>query len=260
MTLPLVDFCGLKVTRLVLGANPFGGFSHQSPERDKEMVAYYTVDRIRETWDRAEKAGINTMVTNNESSHVVQAVKEYRAAHGSMQWIAQVNFRQKAHMFEAIDEVVSIGCVALYFHGALVDEAYLNQDARQIRSWCEYARSKGMPVGVAGHAPDAHLWVDSLHIVDFHCVCFFNCGSLHTGKGDKFSLADIVTATECIRHIQNPCIAYKIMGAGRIDARMAFEYAFERIKPGDVVNVGMYRGGNDEMVEENVSIVQTILG
>ena len=49
------------------------------------------------------------------------------------------------------------------------------------------------------------------------------------------------------------------MGAGRIDARMAFEYAFERIKPGDVVNVGMHRGDKDNMVEENVAIVKNIL-
>jgi hypothetical protein len=259
-TLPQVDFCGLKISRLVLGANPFGGFSHQSPGRDKEMAAYYTIDRIRETWARAEISGINTMITNNETPHVVQAVRDYRAVNGALQWIAQVNFRQKAHMFEAIDEVVNIGCKALYFHGALVDEAYLNQDEKKLRTWCEYARSKGVPVGVAGHAPEAHLWVDSLRIVDFHCVCFFNCGSLHTGKGDRFSLADIGPATECIRRIHNPCIAYKIMGAGRIDARMAFEYAFERIKPGDVINVGMHRGDKDGMVEENASIVQAILG
>ena len=56
-SLPVVDFCGLKTTRLVLGANPFGGFSHQSKERNDEMVAYYTVDRIKETWARAEAAG-----------------------------------------------------------------------------------------------------------------------------------------------------------------------------------------------------------
>ena len=29
-----VDFCGLKVTRLVIGANPFGGYSHQNPARN----------------------------------------------------------------------------------------------------------------------------------------------------------------------------------------------------------------------------------
>ncbi len=150
MTIPQVDFCGLKVSRLVLGANPFGGFSHQSPERDKEMVGYYTVERILETWRRAEISGINTMITNNESAHVVQAVREYRAAKGALQWIAQVNYRQKANMFEAIDEVVYIGCKALYFHGALIDEAYLHHKDTELRSWCKYARSKGIPVGVAG--------------------------------------------------------------------------------------------------------------
>ena len=65
--LPTVDFCGLTVTRLIIGANPFGGYSHQNPERDKEMRGYYTTERILETWARAEAAGINTMITNNET-------------------------------------------------------------------------------------------------------------------------------------------------------------------------------------------------
>jgi hypothetical protein len=257
--IPHVDFCGLNVSRLVLGANPFGGFSHQNQERDKEMVTYYTVDRILDTWRRAEMVGINTMITNNETPHVVQAVKNYRAENGALQWIAQVSTWSKANMYAAIDEVVDIGCKALYIHGGIVDEAYRNQYDKTLRSWCEYARSKGVPVGVAGHAPEVHLWVDSMNIVDFHCVCFFNCGSLHTGKGENFSLSDIVLATECIRRIQKPCIGYKIMGAGRIEARMAFEYAFERIKPGDVVNVGMHRGDKDDMVEQNAATVDAIL-
>ena len=46
--LPTVEFCGLQVTRLIIGANPFGGYSHQNPERDREMVAYYTPERIAE--------------------------------------------------------------------------------------------------------------------------------------------------------------------------------------------------------------------
>jgi hypothetical protein len=102
--------------------------------------------------------------------------------------------------------------------------------------------------------------VDSLDVVDFHAVCFFNCGSLHTGKGDKFYLGDVTAAVDAIRRIRKPCIGYKIMGAGRIDARMAFEYAFAEIKPTDVVNVGMHRGDKDHMVEENVALVREILG
>jgi hypothetical protein len=269
--LPTVEFCGLTVTRLIIGANPFGGYSHQNPQRDEEMRTYYSIPQIIETWHRAEAAGINTMITNNETPHVLQAVRQYLDGGGAMAWIAQVNLRAKPAL-EAIDEVVDMGCKALYIHGALVDQAYIDRDEDRVRAWCDHARSLGVPVGVAAHAPEAHLWVDSLAadkrrpadkrrlVVDFHAVCLFNCGSLHTGKGNKFQLADMAPAVACIRRIQKPCIGYKIMGAGRIDARMAFEYAFAEIKATDVVNVGMYRGDKDDMVEENAALVRDILG
>jgi hypothetical protein len=258
--LQTVDFCGLEVTRLILGANPFGGFSHQNRERDREMVAYHTVDRIIETWGRAEAAGINTMITNNESPHVVQAVREYLEGGGKLQWIAQVNCRLQPDMEKALDEVVAIGARALYIHGGQVDNLFLRGEGETLRRWCRHARSLGVPVGCAGHTPEAHHWVDSLDVTDFHAVPFFTCGSVHNGEGEKFSLSDMLRAVACIQAMRQPCIGYKIMGAGRIDPRMAFEYAFESIKPGDVVNVGMHRGDKDDMVEENVALAREFMG
>jgi len=161
-------------------------------------------------------------------------------------------------MAAAIDEAVEIGCKALYFHGLLTDDLYSDKDEGTLRAWCDHARSRGIPVGVAGHAPEVHVWVDGLDVVDFHAVCFFNCGSLHDGKGDRFRLSDMASAIEFIRNTGKPCIAYKIMGAGRIDPRMAFEHAFAGIKNTDVVNVGMYRGDKENMVEENVAMVREI--
>lgn len=258
--LPSVDFCGLNVTRLVIGANPFGGFSHQTKQRDIEMRSYYTPERIVQTWRRAEEVGINTMVTNNETEHVIQTTREYVRGGGPLQWIAQLNCgKRHQNMVSAIDEAVEIGCKAMFFHGGQVDKLFAAKDEQTIRSWCGHARSKGVPVGVAAHAPEAHLWVDSLNITDFHTVCFFNCGSLHNGTGDKFQLRDMAPAIAAIQRIAKPCIGYKIMGAGRIEARMAFENAFESIKPGDVVNVGMHRGDKDNMVEENAAMVRQIL-
>ncbi len=254
-----VDFCGLKVTRLIIGANPFGGYSHQNERRDTVMRDYYTVDRILETWKRAEAAGINTMITNNETPHVLQAVQEYLASGGALQWIAQLNCIHKPDMASAIREAVQMGCRALFFHGALVDEVFANRDEGKLRSWCEQGRETKVPIGVAGHNPEAHRWVDSLDLVDFHMVCFFNCGSVHAGEGERFRLSDAFAATEVIRAIRKPCIGYKIMGAGRIDPRMAFEYAFENIKPGDAVNVGVFRGDKDDMVEENAGLVRDVL-
>lgn len=257
--LPSVDFCGLDITRLIIGANPFGGFSHQGKQRNEEMKAYHTVERIIETWHRAEAAGINTMITNNTSPNVFAAVKEYLAAKGALQWIGQLNTKNKPDMFGIIDNAVEIGCKALFFHGTFLDDAYAQQDATELQSWVEHARKHGVPVGAASHLPEAHLWINDMDILDFHMVCFSRCGSLHKGAGEKFSLNDIAPAVAAIQAIAKPCIGYKIMQAGRIDPRMAFDYAFEHIKPNDVVNVGMHRGDKDDMVEENANIVRELL-
>lgn len=257
--LPTVRFCGLTLTRLAIGANPFGGFSHQSEERDAAMKAWNTPERIRETWARAHDAGINVMVTNNETPHVVQAVEAYLKSGGPLQWIAQVSNGRSGDMRASVERVVTIGCRALYFHGGLVDRLYAERDADALRRWVSFARDFGVPVGVAGHAPEVHDWVHGLDLVDFHVVCFFNCGSLHAGLGHTFRLADVAPAVECVRRLGKPCIGYKIMGAGRIDPVMAFEYAFENIKPGDIVNVGMHRGDKDGIVEENAGIVRSLL-
>jgi hypothetical protein len=257
--IPTVDFCGLTFTRLVIGANPFGGYSHQNRERDVAMREFHTPEQIHETWRRAESAGINVMVTNNESPNVLDALRSYLDGGGTLQWIAQVNHRLSNDMRVAIDEAVEIGCKALFIHGGVVDGLYKKRDADTLRSWVAHAKAHGIPVGTAGHAPVVHDWVNSLDIVDFHVVCFFDCGSVHNSAGERFQLQDIAEAVACIQRIDKPCIGYKIMGAGRIDARMAFQFAFENIKGGDIVNVGMHRGDKDDIVEENVAIVEDVL-
>ncbi|NLF94836.1 MAG: hypothetical protein GX564_13195 [Oligosphaeraceae bacterium] len=261
MLLPTVDFCGLRLTRLLLGANPFGGFSHQTGARDEAMRSYHTPERILETWERAWQAGINTFVTNNETRHVIETTEKYLSGGGPMQWIAQVSFRTYDSMEQAIDRAVAIGCRALYFHGGLVDELFAQRDEASIRRWVEYGQRQRIPVGVAAHNPQAHEWVNALRIVDFHAVPFFNCGSVHHhGGGEKFQLEDVFQAMALIRALPRPCIAYKILGAGRIDPVMGFDYALRNIKAGDVINVGMNRLDNDRMVEENAALAARLLG
>lgn len=257
--LPTVDFCGMTLTRMLIGANPFAGFSHQSSERSEAMKRYHTPDRILETWDRAWRAGINTFVTNNETEHVIKTVATYRAMKGPMQWLAQVSYRTLGSMENAIDQVAAMGCRAMYVHGALTDTLYEKKDAASLRAWVAYARAKGLPVGVAAHAVEAHAWVHELELVDFHVVPLFNCGSVHTTGGDRFQLDDVFRATELIRSLPKPCIAYKILGAGRLDAAMAIDYALRHIKAGDVINVGINRQDRDDMVEYDVSLVERVL-
>ena len=223
------------------------------------MVAYYTPERIRETWVRAWDAGINTMITNNETPHVIQTTAQYLAEGGPLQWIGQISCHSHPDMQAAIGQAVEIGCKAAYLHGGFVDNLYTKGDDKSLREYIKHGQSLGIPMGVAGHKPEVHDWVNDMDLVDFHVVCFFNCGSLHSGKGHRFKLADVFPAVECIQRLEKPCIGYKIMGSGRMDPVMSFEFAFDNIKSGDVVNVGMHRGDKDDMVEENAALVRKIL-
>ncbi|MGM0494003.1 MAG: hypothetical protein ACQER1_13760 [Armatimonadota bacterium] len=260
-SLPHVNFCGLDVSRLILGGNPFSGFSHQSRERDEEMMNYYTIERLKETLARAEDAGINTTIMRSDA-HIHRLLREYYNEGGEIQWIAQVCGNRSLEGFaKEVRLAADAGAVAGYLHGGLLDACYADRDEEGFARLVEALREGGFPVGTAGHSAEAHLWAYELDLsLDFHVVCFYNCGSLHDGKGEKFQEPDPEHAMAAIQQIDKPCIAYKIMAAGRVEPRAAFERAFAGIKPGDVVNVGMYRGDNDNMVEENAGMVGEILG
>ncbi|MBR0459845.1 MAG: hypothetical protein IJJ26_11465 [Victivallales bacterium] len=222
------------------------------------MKNFHTTEQILLTWERAWKAGINTFVTNSETKHVIETTQKYLAEGGPMSWIAQVGRSDdmKAH----IDYVCEIGCKALFLHGGLMDNLFQEKDEATLRSWIGHAKTKGLPVGVAAHNIAAHEWMYQLGVADFHVVPFFNCGSLHNaGGGEHFWLEDVTRAVNFIQSISKPCIAYKVLGAGRIEAKMGLGYAYRNIKPGDVVNLGMNRADNDNIVEEDVQLVAELL-
>jgi hypothetical protein len=64
-----------------------------------------------------------------------------------------------------------------------------------------------------------------------------------------------------MKQTKKPCFAFKIMAAGRIDARgadQAFKKAYESIKPIDGVFIGMFPRTRDE-VRENAERVHKLL-
>ena len=86
MNLDTIRIGDVEMSRLVVGANPFCGFSHQSPERDEEMRAYHTDENVIHALRRAEAAGITTHLARLDE-HVVGYYTKYRDAGGTMNWI-----------------------------------------------------------------------------------------------------------------------------------------------------------------------------
>ena len=108
--------------------------------------------------------------------------------------------------------------------------------------------------------------------VDFYMACLYNLGrqeresALVSGKfqEEKFFHEDRDVMLRVIQQTPKTCLAFKLMGASRncatpADVRAAFQYAFDRIKPGDAVVVGMFPKETDQ-ITENVNHVLDVLG
>jgi len=257
MSLPTVPLGPYRISRLIIGGNPFSGFSHQSPERDEEMMDYYTVDRIKQTLHDCETAGLNTCLLRTDA-HICRMLREYRNEGGKLQWIAQQDPAERLE--DNLRRAMASGAIAYFIHGGLADRLYAEGMLSRIGELIEAVKARGLLVGVAGHAPEVHMAVYEAGIpADFHMVSFYNCGSLHAGEGERFEPTDPPKAVETIQRIDRPCIAYKVLGAGRVPAERGLRYAYQNIKPTDVVVIGMFTKDNPRMVADNAALVTELL-
>ena len=81
-------------------------------------------------------------------------------------------------------------------------------------------------------------------------------------EGEIYLASDPPRMFKVIKGTTKPCLAYKVLAAGRkIDnaakVRQCFEITFNNIKPADAVIVGMYQQLSDQ-VGENAGIVRDI--
>ncbi len=88
--LPKIKLGTLEVSRLILGSNPFWGWSHGNPQgTDQQMRDYYTDARITAVLDEAADQGI-TAVWTPCYERWIRLWNEYQKQGGRMKfWIAQ---------------------------------------------------------------------------------------------------------------------------------------------------------------------------
>ena len=268
--LPTVKFKEYDVTRLIVGGNPLRGNSHYSTDLDREMSEYHTVENVVETLLHAEKCGINTMQSRGDDI-IFEMVRAYRKAGGTMHWIVQTA-SEKPDLFQNIREIAELDPIAIYWHGSMTDRMWKEGRIDELRDYIEAIRDTGKLVGVACHMPHVLQYVeDQGWDVDFYMVCFYNVAKVErdsifvSGKRveEPFDDEDREPACEFIRTIDKPCIAYKILAASRkcgspAEIRQTYQYAFDNIKPGDAVDVGMFQKHTDQ-VGMNAHLVREIL-
>jgi len=268
--LPTVDFCGYTMTRLIIGGNPFRGNSHVNDELNADMREFHTVGNVVRTLLRARACGINTMQSRGDET-IFEMVDAFREAGGQMHWIVQTA-SEKPDLFANIRDIAARDPVGIYWHGSNTDAMWKAGRIDEIRDYLKAIRDTGKLVGIASHIPKVLRYIETnAWDVDFYMVCLYNLekvareSALVSGRlfEEPFDDEDRETACDFIRDTNKPCIAYKVLGASRkagtpTDVREAFQFVFDRIKPGDVIDVGMFQKYMDQ-VAMNCAIVSEIL-
>lgn len=259
MEIPTVRLGSLAVSRLIIGGNPFSGFSHQSRQRSEEMVDWYTDERIVETLFQAEALGLNACLSRGDD-HITRVLRRYWDQGGTMVWLAQTNSRADTAVAGA-QYCIDHGAAACYLHGGIMDNYIAQGRHDDIRAFAETVRAAGIPVGVAGHMCEDFIWAEENLDLDFYMVSYYNPSPRQVvphhdpAAAEQFLPEDREARVALIQRLSRPAIHYKVLAAGRTPAPEALAYAARHMRPIDAACVGIYTKDNPDMLAEDLRLL-----
>jgi hypothetical protein len=263
MSMPTIDIAGLKVSRLILGGNPFSGFSHQGPAADRAMLHYYSAESIKRDYRRAEQLGINTHI-GRADHHIMRLLLEYWDEGGKIQWIAQT-CPELGTSLRGVQNAVRGGASACYLHGGRMDYLLANNQLSEAVEAVAAIRRAGLPCGVAGHSSAVFDWAEDNLDVDFYMCCYYNPDDRSrsaehiAGDPEVYSPRARDVMVERIATLSRPAIHYKIFAAGRNDPAESFAFAVRHLRPRDAVCIGVFSGAKGDMLDEDVRLFNEAL-
>ncbi len=139
----------LKVSRVILGGNLIGGWSHS---RDLIYVsslfkAYNTDRKVFETLELAERAGINSFLSINSQMPLFNKYREMNSS--KMQTICQVTAED---LKTDIDRAIDYGATTIYIQGVRAEIMLKNGKVDQLGKMLDYIRSQGYVAGMGAHS------------------------------------------------------------------------------------------------------------
>ena len=259
--LPTIRLGDHRVTRLIAGSNPISGYSYMGPILDRHMREYFTPERIVEFLWACERGGINAHQFSRpeEMGHVFRRLRERGS---KMKFICLHSGEPQRTSVEKV--VQGTGPIAIVHHGGVTDRLFREGKSSEVRDFVKRVTDAGVLAGVSAHNPDCIKQIaDEGWQVDFFMTCFYyltrtpeeleKMPSVVTVQvGYPFFASDPMAMTKVARQVDQPCLGFKILAAGRMCSRdykveAAFKFAFEHLKPTDGVIVGMYPRYHDQI-------------
>jgi hypothetical protein len=252
--LPQIAFGKHHISRLVCGANPFNGGSHLSEFVNREMRSYYSPEQILKTLRRCEEVGITCWQSGMNNSELY---RRYVDQGGTMQFMAiESNPKYIAPLAKA-------GTIGVAHHGEVTDNLFKTGRIDKVLDFVKRVKDAGLMAGVSTHMPAVVDTIESKGWdLDYYMTCVYErhrtkeeleklLGQAPLPIGEVYLSQDPPRMYKAVRQAKRPCLAFKILAAGRLSDRRewvedAFQQAFQSIKPGDGVIVGIYDRYTDQ--------------
>jgi hypothetical protein len=251
--MPMISLGPHKVSRLICGCNPMLGYSYLGSHTDRQMKEYFTPERIVEFLKKCGQAGINAHQSSGRTDY-------FNLFHASGSGMKIISLQQKRENIK--NAVETAKPIAVVHHGGVTDRLFAEGKREIVHDFVREVRDNGLLAGVSAHNPDVVKQIaDEGWEVDLFMTCFYfltrkdlkgeQVEALPVGSYN-FMKNDPEIMTNVIRQVKQPCLAFKILGAGRKcssqeEVQTAFQFAFENIKPYDGVIVGMFPWFFDEI-------------
>ncbi len=270
--LPLVPFGRHKITRLVAGANPIYGYSHFNYLYSAHMGEYHNTDRVLAFLGELERAGLNTWQASWSERLETDWLK-YKEQGGKLQllMLSRPTFNDEPHMLQRAIKLKPLGIAQ---HGGSTNRFW---DAGQFDRCLDYLkriRDTGAMVGLSCHNPleveyseekgwDVDYYMTSLYYM-IRPRAVFEKMLGQVPLGEIYLPGDPPRMMETIRKAKKPCLVYKVLAAGRSvnspqEVKERMGAAYNGIKPGDALIIGMYQRFNDQ-IGQTAQFAREILG
>lgn len=262
--LPQIRFGKYQLARLICGSNPFNAGSHLSGFVNREMKVFFTPEQLGKTLRRCQAVGINCWQISGLVN--LAAYRRFSDEGGRMHLISLG--RDPAEL----PTLARVGCIGVAHHGEVTDQLFKAGKLDQVHEFLQRVRDAGMMAGVSTHMPAVVEAIESKGWEpDYYMTCVYErnrspdelrklIGRVPIPSNEVYFEEDPPRMYEAIRNAKRPCLAFKILAAGRVCDRKegverAFREAFQAIKPSDAVIVGIYDRYSDQPAE-NAALVR----
>ena len=254
-TFPRTEVEGLSLSRMIIGTNWIGGWSHRSPAADCMIRTRHaepeTIVPMLKTY---LEYGVDTiMAPFGGIPALVKAVRMAEDATGKGMILVDtpiINVDDSPEARREAEQVIREGRklgaeICLIHHSSA--EQLVNKNKKQLvrlEDYTKMIRDAGMIPGLSAHMPELVVYSD-LNEYDIQTyIQIYNCMGF-------LMQVEVETVNQIIHDAKKPVMTIKPMAAGRTTPFVGLNFSWATIRDCDMVTVGCF---NEMEVREDIEI------